>query len=460
MKNILIYGAGKASKKLSKEIVKSGINIKGIITNQLKKKKFFNNIQVYRESDLSKVTSKDLIDTIIFAVPSINNKKKIQILNKLNINNIDLLTLNDEVILKNHVGLKDINEIAPEYILKKKFIKNEIKKNKFKNQIILITGGCGSIGRSLTEKILLLKPKRVIINDLSEFGIYKQSLKIKLILKKYKLKVKVDFLIGNLTNEFFIKNCLLNKKINYIFHCAAYKHVDILENNILEGYYNNINSTLNLLKFFKNNSDLKSFLLISTDKAYKSKNLMGATKRVCEKLVILANSKKTKQKFKVVRFGNVFASDGSAIPKIFNQIQNNEKVTITNLKMERYFLTMSEACELIISVSTFDKINGDIMFFKMGKPIRILDIAKKISEYFGKKLQIKIIGVRQGEKIREKLHYNTRKLKTSNPNIYGINDKNFITKDKMKLLLDQMKHFYEKGDSKNLKKLLIGFSKK
>ncbi len=187
---------------------------------------------------------------------------------------------------------------------------------------------------------------------------------------------------------------------------------------------------------------------------------MGATKRVCEKLVILANSKKTKQKFKVVRFGNVFASDGSAIPKIFNQIQNNEKVTITNLKMERYFLTMSEACELIISVSTFDKINGDIMFFKMGKPIRILDIAKKISEYFGKKLQIKIIGVRQGEKIREKLHYNTRKLKTSNPNIYGINDKNFITKDKMKLLLDQMKHFYEKGDSKNLKKLLIGFSKK
>ena len=433
MKNIIIYGAGEASKKLSKEIIKSGINIKGIITNKLKKKKFLNKIQVLKESDLGKFTKKDLIDTIIFAVPSINNKKKIQILNKLNINNINLLTLNDEVILKNHVGLKDINEIEPEYILKKKLIKNDIKKNKFKNQIILITGGCGSIGRSLTEKIIFFKPKRVIINDLSEFGIYKQSSKIKLFLKKYKLKTKVEFLIGNLTNEFFIKNCLAKKKINYIFHCAAYKHVDILENNILEGYYNNINSTLNLIKFFKNNPYLKSFLMISTDKAYKSKNLMGATKRFCEKLVIMSNSNKTKQKFKVVRFGNVFASDGSAIPKIFNQIRNNEKVTITNLKMERYFLTMNEACELIISVSIFDKINGDIMFFKMGNPIRILDIAKKISKYFGNKLKVKIIGVRNGEKIKEKLHYNTKKLKTPNPNIYGINDKSFITKNKMKI---------------------------
>tara|TARA_B100000989_G_scaffold266878_1_gene220643 strand:- start:720 stop:2099 length:1380 start_codon:yes stop_codon:yes gene_type:complete len=459
LKNILIYGVGQASKKLSMEIIRSGINVKGIIANNYKKKSF-NNIPIYKENNLGTVTKRDRIDTIIFAVPSINNKKKIEILNKLKINNIDLLTLNDEVILKNHVGLKDINEIEPELILKKKLIKNKINKNKFKNQTILITGGCGSIGRALTEKIVRYKPKKVIINDLSEFGIYKLSSKIKLILKKYNLKTKVKFIIGNLTNKIFVKNCLASLKIDYVFHCAAYKHVDIIENNILEGYFNNINSTSNLLEFFRKKSFLKSFLLVSTDKAYNSKNVMGATKRVCEKLVILSNENKKNQKFKVVRFGNVFASDGSAIPKIFNQIRNNEKVTITDLKMERYFLTMNEACELIISVSTFRKKKGDIMFFKMGEPIKIINIANKISQYFDKKIKVKIIGLRKGEKMREKLHFETKKINTSNSNIYGIKDKDFISNTKMTKLLSHMKKLYEGGEAKKLKNLLLEFSNK
>jgi FlaA1/EpsC-like NDP-sugar epimerase len=187
---------------------------------------------------------------------------------------------------------------------------------------------------------------------------------------------------------------------------------------------------------------------------------MGATKRVCEKLVILNNVNKKKHKFKVVRFGNVFASDGSVIPKIFRQIQNNESVTITDLKMERYFLTMSEACEFIIFVSTLQNKSGDVMFFKMGKPIKILDIAKKIGKYFGKKIKIKLIGIRKGEKIIEKLHDKKKKIKTSSPNIYGIDDNHSISYEEMKTLLNKMNFLYEVGDFKRLRKILLDFSKK
>jgi len=457
LKNILIYGSGLASKKLKEEILKIGINIKGIIVDK-KRKKYFGNIPFYKLTDLNKITKKDKIDTIIFAIPSIQNKKKIQILNKLKINNIDLLNLNDDVVLKNHVGLKDINDIKPEYFLKKKLINNSKIKKNFKNEIILITGGCGSIGRSLTEKIIKLRPKEIIINDISEYGIHNLNIKINLIKKKYNIKTKIRFIMGNLSNRIFVKNCLKKINITYIFHCAAYKHVDIVEDNILEAYNNNINSTRNLLSLFEDSKSLKSFLLISTDKAYKSKNVMGATKRVCEKMVMLNNLKSKINKYKVVRFGNVFASDGSAIPKIFNQILNNEKVTITSPKMKRYFLTMNEACELIIAVSTFNKRNGDIMFFKMGKSIKIINIAKKIAKYFNKDFNYKIIGIRKGEKLNEILHHKSKKIKTLNPNIYGITDNVEFSNKKMILLLEKMEIFYNLGNALKLRKILLNFS--
>jgi FlaA1/EpsC-like NDP-sugar epimerase len=453
MDKILIYGAGEAGKKLVKILLKSGTNIVGIIDKNKKIKKYLS-IPVYREIKIYDFIKNKLIDTIVFAIPSVDLKKKSKLIKKITNKNINILNLKNDVILKNHVGIEDIKDINPEVLLGKNLVKKINYNNIYKNKVILITGGAGSIGRSLVEKLIKFKPNVLIINDISEYGLYNIDEKIKLIKKKFLIKTKVFIMLGNLSNDYFLKNNLKKYKIDYIFHCAAYKHVNLVEKNISEGFYNNVVSTYNLLNFSKKNKSIKSFLLISTDKAHKTKNFMGATKRFCEKMVISSNFKK-ENKFRVVRFGNVFASDGSFVPKMFNQIKNDENVTITHKNMSRFFLSMDEACELIISASSFKKKFGDIMFFNMGKPIKILNLSKKISNYFNKKLKIKIIGKSKGEKLSETLHdQGIKKIKTNNNNIYAINDNKFssLTVDSAFL---EMLSLYKNSKLKELKKKLF-----
>jgi FlaA1/EpsC-like NDP-sugar epimerase len=453
MNKILIYGAGKAGKKLINILLKSGTNILGIIDENKKIKKYLS-IPIYREKKIYYFIKKNLIDSIIFAIPSVNLNKKNKLIKKILRENINILNLQNDVVLKNHVGVNDIKDINPEILLNKDIIKKNNYNNIYRNKIVFITGGAGSIGRSLVEKLIKLKLNTLIINDISEYGLYKLEEKINLIKKKFLIKTKVIIMTGDLSNNYFLINNFKKFKIDYIFHCAAYKHVNIVEKNISEGFYNNIVSTYNLLNFSKKQKSIKSFLFISTDKAYKPKNFMGATKRFCEKMTISSNLSK-QNKFKVVRFGNVFASDGSFIPKMFNQIKNDESVTITHKNMSRFFLSTDEACELIISASTFKKKFGDIMFFDMGTSIKIIDLAKKISKYLNKKLKIKIIGIRNGEKISESLHdKGIKKIKTNNKKIYAINDSNFsfLAVDKAFI---EMFSLYKKTKLQKLKKILF-----
>lgn len=457
MEKILIYGAGKAGKKLTNIFLKSGTNIVGIIDKNKKIKKYLS-VPVYRERTINYFIKNKLINTIIFAIPSVDLNKKQKLIKKILKENINVLSLKNDVLLKNHVGITDIKELNPEILLKKKYIKKNNYNNIYKNQVILVTGGAGSIGRSLVEKLIKLKPKMLIINDISEYGLYNLEEKVKLIKKKYFIKTKINLMIGNISNYYFLNNNLKKFKINYVFHCAAYKHVNIVEKNIFEGFYNNIVSTYNLLNFSKKQKSIKSFLLISTDKAHKPKNFMGATKRFCEKMTISSNIDK-ENKFKVVRFGNVFASDGSFMPKMFDQIKNNERVTITHKNMSRYFLSMDEAIELIISASALKKKYGDIMFFNMGKSMKIVNLAKKISNYLNKKLKIKVIGIRIGEKISETLHDKViRKIKTKNKNIYAIKDNKYsfstLEKDYLEML-----DFYKKLKLKKIKDKVFSHSK-
>lgn len=453
MDKILIYGAGKAGKKLVKILLKCGTNIVGIIDKNRKIKKYLN-IPVYREIKIYDFIKKKLINTVVFAIPSVDLKKKSILIKKITKKNINILNLKNDVILKNHVGIEDIKDINPEVLLNKNLVKKNNYNNIYKNKVILITGGAGSIGRSLVKKLIKLKPNELIINDISEYGLYNLEEKIKLIKKKFLIKTKVFIMLGNLSNEYFLKNNLKKFKIDYIFHCAAYKHVNLVEKNMSEGFYNNIVSTYNLLNFSKKNKSIKSFLFISTDKAHKTKNFMGATKRFCEKMVISSNLKK-ENKFRVVRFGNVFASDGSFVPKMFNQIKNDESVTITHKNMSRFFLSMDEACDLIISASSFKKKFGDIMFFNMGKSIKILNLSKKISNYFNKKLKIKIIGKSKVEKLSETLHdQGIKKIKTNNKNIYAINDNSFSSLSIDNAFLEMLS-LYKNSKIKELKKKLF-----
>jgi FlaA1/EpsC-like NDP-sugar epimerase len=445
---ILIYGAGQAGKKVLQILKLMNVGVTGFLDQNIKKN--IKNYPVFKEKDLDNLIKNKKINTIIFAIPSINFKKKLKIFERIKKKNINILEVNENVILKNHIGINDISEVNPEYILGKKPIKSQININKFKNKTILITGACGSIGRGLVNKLLLYNLKEIILIDRSEFGFYNLNQKIDLMKKKYKIKAKFSYYLGDLTNEFFLKNSLKNKNINYIFHCAAYKHVDIVEDNLLEGFYNNIKSTYNLLNHIKYNRSFESFVLISTDKAHKPINLMGMTKRLSEKLVIAKNYGKNDKKFRVVRFGNVFASDGSAIPKMCSQIINNEAVSVTDKRMTRYFLTMNEACELVLSASILKKNVPDILFFKMGKVYKIVEIVKKISKFFNKKIKLKIIGTRKGEKLHEILFSNKKIIKTEDKSIFGINEKNKSEFNSIEFDLNILFKLYFQNNAKKL----------
>ena len=284
---------------------------------------------------------------------------------------------------------------------------NDAKKY-LSNFSILVTGGGGSIGSELVSQLYQINVKKIYVVDNSEYNLFKIQEKIKL-LNSPDITTEVVYLLKDISDEGIVKN-LIKEKIDGVFHAAAYKHVDLVEKNVFSGVKNNIFASYYLCKHF-NKKNIKFFVLVSTDKAVRPKSIMGITKNISEKIIKYYNST-SKINFYSVRFGNVINSSGSVIPIFKNQILSGGKVTITSKKASRYFMSIPEAVNLILC-STSLKIETNVFYFNMGKPIKIFDLAKKISSLFGKKLvknsknideiEYKIIGLRKGEKLFEEL---------------------------------------------------------
>ena len=271
----------------------------------------------------------------------------------------------------------------------------------------MITGGCGSIGSQLCRNLLNTKSSRIIILDNSEINLFQ----FKNEMKRFK---KVKFYLGDILDAQLLKLIIEKEKINIIFHTAAFKHVNILEMNVHSAIRNNILGTKNLLEISKNFKKI-SVITVSTDKAVKPKNILGITKRISELIAISYNSNKFDSK--VVRFGNVFGSKGSAIPTFINQINENLPITITDLRAKRYFMTINEACFLLM-LSVKIKNSKNVLVLNMGKPIKItqiiknlIKIKKKLNGYYD--FKIKKVGLQKGEKLNEQLSISKKFKKTN-----------------------------------------------
>ena len=306
------------------------------------------------------------------------------------------------------------------------------------NLNILVTGGGGSIGSELVSQIYLTNVKKIYVLDSSEYNLFCIKQKLTQLLKYDRAKIiEVEYLLSDVSDENIVK-FIAKKKIDGVFHAAAYKHVDLVENNIFSGVKNNIFSTYFLCKHFYKIKNLKFFVLISTDKAVRPKSIMGISKNISENIVKYYNNF-SKAKFFSVRFGNVINSSGSVIPIFKEQILSGNKVTITNKKATRYFMSIPEAVNLILC-SIKIKIDTDIFYFDMGSPIKIYDLANKIANLLGKKLvkksktndevEYKIIGLRKGEKLHEEL------LIPKNSKLRNTKINNIL------YLLDNKKHVY------------------
>ena len=341
-------------------------------------------------------------------------------------------------LVNNRIDLSDIKNDQLNIFINRTPI-NIKKIASIKNKNILVTGAAGTIGFEICKQLVFQGAKKIIGIDHSEISIYN---------KKNQIDGKVKLLLCDINDHVFLDQIVSNNKISLIIHAAAYKHVNILEKNINTALTNNIIGTKNVCKIaIKNNTNL---ILISTDKAVEPKSVLGYSKKVCEQIVRYYNTYNKRKYFNIVRFGNVFGSSGSAVTKFIDQINNNQPLTITNKSATRFFMTILEACYLVLKITSFKKKNKTFIL-NMGKPINIYKLAKKLGEYkknFDSNYEIKFIetGLEENEKLHEKLFEKKELLKKLNQNVYYVSNNKFDHKKFYKLFLDLEKNykFYSK----------------
>jgi len=297
----------------------------------------------------------------------------------------------------------------------------ELLKQNIKEKNILVTGAGGSIGSELCRQILELSPKKLILFENSEFNLYS----IHQELSKSKKKADIIPKLATVTNFHQINKVISENEINTIFHAAAYKHVPMVEMNVSEGVYNNVIGTYNVAKAAKDNN-VENMLLISTDKAVRPTNVMGASKRFSELILQAFADEKTNTCFSMVRFGNVLDSAGSVVPLFRKQIKEEGTVTVTHREITRYFMSIPEAVQLVLQSGSMAK-GGDVFVLDMGDPIKILDLAYRMIHLSGLKpidtenpegdIKIKFTGLRPGEKLYEELLIGDDVIQSEHPRI-------------------------------------------
>jgi FlaA1/EpsC-like NDP-sugar epimerase len=269
-----------------------------------------------------------------------------------------------------------------------------------KDKVVLITGAGGSIGSEISRQCVKYGAKKLILVDHSEYNLYAISEELS--------SANVVPVMQSVVNKEILDKTFKKYKPQIVLHAAAYKHVPLVEENIQEGLVNNIIGTKNTIDVAIANG-VDRFVLISTDKAVRPTNVMGATKRVCELYAQNVQSKDTQ--IIAVRFGNVLGSSGSVIPKFKSQIEKGEAITVTHPDITRYFMLIPEACELVLQAGTIGR-GGEIFILDMGEPVKIVDLAKRMIELSGKDVEIKFTGLRKGEKLYEELLINDSDKKT------------------------------------------------
>lgn len=412
-RNLAIYGAGYAGLHIFEELSHfSDINIICFIDdNKNFRKKKIRNIEILspNEFDLNIINLQ--IDELIIAIPSASPTSVNRIYNTY-IKKIPIIKLlpSIERILYNVPLANQIKEVDFESLLNRSS-RNFDPENVIsfvKEKIIMITGGGGSIGSELTHQCFKYGAKKIIIVDSSEFNLYS-------IYENYLDKKNVIPILLNVVDKKNLKKIFIKYKPEIIIHAAAYKHVHMIEKNRINGVYNNVQGTINCIDLsIEYGAD--KFILVSTDKAVRPTNVMGASKRICE--LYLQNVDSNNTEVSAVRFGNVLGSSGSVIPKFKNQIKLGGPVTVTHPDITRYFMLIPEACELILQSGSIGK-GGEIFILNMGDPVKIVDLAEKLIKLSGcdENLKIEFSGLKTGEKLYEELIISDSESSTSNKEI-------------------------------------------
>jgi FlaA1/EpsC-like NDP-sugar epimerase len=427
---VAIYGAGEAGARLSTVLLTTRAfdPLVFIDDNRGLHGRMVNGIKVFPPEELPSLVRDRNIDRILLAVPSLTRRRRREILSALEPLGVHIQTVPEfEQLVTGNANVEDIREVDVCDLLGRDSVppKAALFEACIRDRVVMVTGAGGSIGSELCRQIIGLGPKRLVLFEMSELALYNIERELRTVAEQSSLQVELVGLIGNGHHKQRMRDIFLAYHVQTVYHAGAYKHVPIVEQNVIEGIYNNVISTWYMAEA-AHETEVETFVLVSTDKAVNPTNVMGATKRFAEMVLQALHNRGTKTRFCMVRFGNVLASSGSVVPLFNEQIKAGGPVTVTHPEVIRYFMTIPEAAQLVIQAGSMAD-GGEVFVLDMGKPVRICDLARRMIHLMGLTvrdeqhphgdIEIAYTGLRPAEKLYEELLIGNSVTGTDHPMI-------------------------------------------
>ncbi|MBY5612855.1 polysaccharide biosynthesis protein [Rhizobium leguminosarum] len=432
---VLIYGAGTAGRQLAGALINSAeLNVVGYLDDDPRLKGgVMGGLPIYDPSDLPVLAESLGVHNVLLALPSASRQRRNEILEHIRKARVNVRTLPDLTALaQGRIAVSDIRELEIEDLLGREAVapRQELLDKSMRNKVVMVTGAGGSIGGELCRQILRTGPSSLILLDQNEFALYNIHAELQKLAELYKHEnMQIVPILCSVRDQDRMEHVMQSWRPQTLYHAAAYKHVPLVEHNAVEGIKNNVMGTL-IAARAANKCGVSNFVLISTDKAVRPTNVMGASKRLAEMVLqaLAAESATDRMRtnFSMVRFGNVLGSSGSVVPLFRQQIKEGGPVTLTHPDITRYFMTISEASQLVIQAGAMAE-GGDVFLLDMGEPVRIADLARKMVELSGLAvrdednpegdIELSVTGLRPGEKLFEELLIGDNPETTEHPRI-------------------------------------------
>jgi FlaA1/EpsC-like NDP-sugar epimerase len=443
-----IYGASESGRSLATAL-RTGRDLMPIAfvdDKRIYQGKQITGIPVISRDEIAEVKLKYNVQKMLLAVNNTSRSRRQELLSELEPLALELLSVpNFKDIASGKQRIDELQEVNIEDLLGRDPVPPipHLLNRNITDKVVMVTGAGGSIGSELCRQIVGSQPATLVLFELAEFNLYQ----IENELQRAHPNVRLKSVLATIQDTEALRNAIESYKVQTIYHAAAYKHVPMVESNISAGIRNNIFGTANVA-LIAAEYEVEKFVLISTDKAVRPTNIMGATKRFAELYVQGLSALHSETEFAIVRFGNVLGSSGSVVPLFTQQIRNGGPITVTHPDIIRYFMTIPEASQLVIQAGTLGK-NGEVFVLDMGEPVRIADLANKMAHLMGFRIarsekevgniQIKYTGLRPGEKLYEELLIDEGETRTEHPRIMAANEAHMDFSEVV-MLLDQLNY--------------------
>ncbi|WP_290522423.1 nucleoside-diphosphate sugar epimerase/dehydratase [Alcanivorax sp.] len=466
---VAVFGAGGAGAQLVSGLQSSTEFFPSLVVDDDASKHgtLLAGVPIVSRDALEQAAKQKKVSAVLMALPSISRSRRMAIVRWLETLNVRVQTVPALVdIAMGKARLEEVRDVAIEDLLGRDSVppRKDLLHRCISGKHVLVTGAGGSIGSELCRQILKLSPSRLVLFEQSEFSLYAIEKELRQIVAERKLKVEVVPVLGSVVNRGLMEHHCRMHRIDTVYHAAAYKHVPIVEANPASGVRNNILGTLESAQGAEA-AGVKHFILVSTDKAVRPTNVMGATKRFAELVLQAMASRESGTVFSMVRFGNVLGSSGSVVPLFRDQIRRGGPVTVTHPDVIRYFMTIPEASQLVIQAGAMAK-GGEVFVLDMGEPVRIVDLASTMIHLMGMSVKdeanphgdiaLEFTGLRPGEKLYEELIIGECSVRTEHDMIMQASEET-LSWDEIHFALEAFRKALERGDNDAMKALLRSY---